>query len=119
MNIEDKRIVATLKKAKGILQKNGWCRNYDAQDKKGNHVGPTSKHAVSFCALGAIKRACKVTILGALGLDCSPYANTRGAMEDTLMGTGPLGVADYNDRHAKGKRDIIRLFDRTIKRLSK
>lgn len=116
MNIADKRIVATLKKAKGILQKNGWCRGRLAQDAKGRVCFPTSRLAVSFCAVGAINRAGK-------GIN-RQSEDAIDAVDDELAKKEQMwSIIEYNDRSAsscaKGKRDIIRLFDRTIKRLSK
>lgn len=106
--------IAILKKALSLLKTKGWTKNFEAVDKKGYEVDPRSKEAVSFCAIGAVAGATPCEryqheLIDTLADNLSPpYKGDRYFQGD---------VPEFNDAQNRRKRDIIRLYERTIRNL--
>lgn len=105
--------IAILRKALNLLKTKGWTKNYEAVDKNGEEVDPRSKEAVSFCAIGAVAGA-------------TPCQRYQQELIDTLADNlkPPYkseyfggDVPEFNDAYNRRKRDIIRLYERTIRNL--
>lgn len=101
---ETKQAIKVLEAAKTHLTNHEWTRGNNALDAKGQYVSPRSKKAVKFCAVGSFMAVSKSdkAILFAKELFTSAHP-----MHDH--------VTEFNDSHAKDKRDVIRAFDKTIK----
>lgn len=98
--------VNILNKAINVLD-SGWTRGTEARDKSNYEVEPESKDAVRFCAIGAVYRATK----------CNRYRDEIiNALEANLTGEQEF-LADFNDDETRRKRDVVRLFRRTIKNI--
>lgn len=101
--------ITILKKALSLLNQKGWTKNYEAVDKDGNEVDPRSREAVSFCAQGAVVGA-------------TPCQRYQQELIDTLEAnltesSNAYDLPDFNDNRNRRKRDIIRLYERTISNL--
>jgi hypothetical protein len=101
----DKLKINALNRAIEVLQNNKWIRNVIALDNNGNECNPRNKNARQFCGSGAISAATKTIDL---------FESVKEEVKMTLNG---ISLADYNDFGAKGKRDVIRLFKKTIKNI--
>lgn len=101
--------VTILKKALVLLNQKGWTKNYEAVDKNGDEVDPRSREAVSFCAQGAV--------IGAT--PCQRYQQELiETLEENLTpNSNAYDLPDFNDNGNRRKRDIIRLYERTIRNL--
>lgn len=92
-----KKSVKMLQRARSLIE-NGWCKNFEAKDKKGNCVFYDDPRAAQFCIVGA----------------CYKAEVSEGHM-DTLRAFTPHGVIGaFNDRRATSKKDVLELFDWAI-----
>lgn len=109
---KDTKVVTLLKNARSIVSR-GWCRAYLAADAMGKRVTVKSPKAKNFCAIGALRRA--EFEMGTNGV----ATEGRKALRRVLPGTDrfPGSVVSFNDRNTK--KDVLKLFDRAIDRLSK
>ena len=99
-----------LEEAKAYIER-GWCRHVFARDVHGVHVHVDSPLAASWCAQGAVIRACQDNSPGPGGTIGPSFANLMCRLEDTHGGC----IAEFNDSFWTTKRRVCRLFDRTIK----
>ena len=81
----------------------GWCRGTEARNLLGFSVSPYSRHAVAWCASGAVQAA----QAAASDLDCRrAYLRLIAAMDDEL-------IAAFNDRQ-ETVEPILAAFDHAI-----
>ena len=106
------KVVTLLKNARGIVAR-GWCKAYLAVDSMGKRVTVKSPKAKSFCATAALRRA--EHDMGTMGV----ATEGRKALRSVLPGTGRFkaSVVWFNDRNSK--KDVLKLFDRAIDKVSK
>lgn len=98
--MSNKRVSKVLKVARGFIEK-GWCKFELAVDANGIPVDSKSKRAERWCAVGALQAATK------------NYTEAWDALALALPARGPDSVIDFNNR-ARGKRQVLALFDRAI-----
>ncbi len=91
----------TLKQARALIAK-GWTQGAMARDKWGVRESAWSPCAASFCAIGAVRRAC--------GPAHEIRDGTR-ALEERCK----IPLEDFNDSHTQA--EVLALFDRTIAEL--
>lgn len=103
-----------LKKAMGILDKH-FAKNVFARNKDGYAVGPRSKEAVRFCALGAIHRAAPKGTKSYKDLYRALDKQIKQLYPNAYNSCGRLGdsIPTVNDDY--GKKAIIRVFKEAIK----
>jgi len=99
---------ALVKKTIAVMETHGWCRNRNAQDKNGYSTHPTNKHAVSFCAYGAMIKAG--------GRNANIKCPIHEVLKELKVEAGENFI-NYNDHTAKRKRDVIGVLKRYLKRL--
>jgi hypothetical protein len=107
------KVMKLLQTARGLIVK-GWHQNALAEDKMGNEVPFNSDRAVSFCAVGALRRA-------EFNQDTKGVAaKARQVLRSALPKNGTHGgsVICFND-YAENKRQVLKLFDRAIAKVSK
>jgi hypothetical protein len=113
-------VIITLQRAIKILENNRWIRYAEARNIFGEQCNPRDKEAYYYCATGAIAAAHSMISERTTNTD----NKVEFAVEDvllTMQKKNPkisFDLKAYNDYHAKGKRDVIRLFKKTIKSLS-
>lgn len=100
------KVIKALNKAAEFLDKNGWTQGTYARDKDGNPVDPESKDAVSFCAVGVLDR---------IKAPNEVYAEVFHYLTNRKHSSIP----SYNDKYAKDKRYIQRLFRNVAKEMLK
>jgi len=97
--------ILILQAARDVIAAGFWTKGWFARDKDGLMVNDTSKHACSFCALGALSGA--AFDLGARGEDREKAIR---AFEEACL---PGVSTDKNDS-AKSNRQVVDLFDRAL-----
>jgi hypothetical protein len=104
--ITNKAIVAGLKRVRKRLSK-GWTTGSMARNIMDEAVNCMDKTAVKYCPLGAI------------WVESHKRPELRRRMVDELQASmpKPMSLVGFNDRN-KGKQEIIKLVDRTIRRCS-
>ncbi len=113
-----------------LLLNKGWVQDSFAEDKKGLEVSPLSKSAVSFCAVGAIRRAV-FDVTGKKNPElvtavergvCKSEGITSRVVE--MKGTvvrivkvnyRPLWLINLND--SKGKKEVKRVLRKRLAQL--
>lgn len=104
--------IKILKQARELLTKpNGWIKGIMAKNREGYIVHPFSPIAVSFCALGACRRA-----LFNLSVDTDCFNASLSSTKD-LLGIEDLKVANLNDSPDTTLEDVLALYDNRIKEL--
>jgi hypothetical protein len=107
------KVLNVLRAARGLIVK-GWNQNALAEDKMGNDVPVNSNKAVSFCAVGALRRA--EFNQGTKGVATKARRVLRSALpKDAEYGGSVICFNDY----AENKRQVLKLFDRAIAKVSK
>jgi hypothetical protein len=107
---------------KKIARRGGWTQGVDGRDKEGNPVDVFySNKACSFCAIGAITRACDEVfektgelipnwvVAGFL------RASIFGEVRDELNNDHRPSIVQWNDVEARHKKEILAGFDKGIK----
>ena len=96
-----------LKNARDVIE-SGWCRGAYAKNKYGDSCDPQAGAAVEFCMDGALQRV----------FDAAEYEAHHKAVilvVDTLRSRFGSGViTQFNDKIAKNKDDVLKLFDNAI-----
>ena len=110
-----------LRKAKEkISDPKNWSRNYLAVDAEGKDCPVRSTQAVAWCIIGAVQ-----FVAYRSQEDGHEFSGAVVALRDTLFGkkgiyaTNSHSLAEFNNAETTKHKDIMKLFDRTIKRLSK
>lgn len=110
-------IVEKLRKVRRLVNK-GRCTNALARNKSRHAVEVFSRSAYTFCITGAIWRVSGKHIDE---LSTVFSGEIAAALEETLI-YGDYkyggGLIKFNDDFAKSKKDVIKLIDETIERLS-
>lgn len=109
---KDNKVLKVLRTARGLVDK-GWTTGALAMNKKGKRVPVKSPEAVSFCAIGALRRA--EFKLGAPGTATKARIELRKALPKDAYTDSIVEFNDYSD----GKDRVVALFDRAIARVSK
>ncbi len=92
--------VTVLRRARKLIEK-GWCKDWSAEDKKGNYALPYSKAAVKWCAYGAIS---------AFQCAVATERDARSLLDAVVPGRD---IVTFNDGQ-KSKRPVLAAFDRAI-----
>lgn len=92
-----------LLKAADLIEQKGWTRYGYARDEDGNDVNPTSRHAVCFCAIGAIRASANDRGLGSLSRTAVRFA------EDALDCNS---LDDWNDEFGRTKEEVVEALRR-------
>ena len=109
---KDNKVLKVLRTARGLINK-GWTAGAFAKNKAGKTVSVKSPDAVSFCSIGALRRA--EFKLGTPGTAARARAELRKALPtDAYTGS----IVMFND-HCVDKARIVGMFDRAIARASK
>lgn len=96
-----------LRKARALLDDpQKWCQKAYAKTKWGNHIGPETKAAAQWCAVGAMR---KVAGAG----DISDALR----MLDTYVRDGD--IVSYNDAKCRKHAQVLKVFDRAIAKMEK
>ena len=101
-----------LTKAFDIVQ-NHWTRGTLAKNAKGKTVSVNSPGAVSFCAVGALRKAELVT--GKTG----EAANARRVLASCIPSSGMYSsksIMNFND--SRGKAAVVKLFQKAIAKVT-
>ena len=93
------------------LVSRSWCQGAAARDRKGRPVDFTSSEAYSFCALGAIERACGSHVKPGESPEQEQRRRLRMAVEDSL-GLKGEGLASWNDRPGRTKEEVVLALER-------
>jgi hypothetical protein len=107
------KVLNVLRAARGLIVK-GWNQNALAEDKMGNDVPVNSDRAVSFCAVGALRRA--EFNQGTKGVAAKARRVLRSVLPKNATQCGSVML--FND-YAQNKRQVLKLFDRAIAKVSK
>jgi hypothetical protein len=107
MAYTNKQKIGVITKAINILQNSKWIRGTSARDASGFGCDPSDKKACQFCAWGALAASTKSNNLANI---------VENEINDVLK---IYSLPRFNDTVAKSKRDVIRLFQKTIKSLEK
>lgn len=94
-----------IKKASTILHETAdlfetpgsWTQHALARDERGDNEFYKSRKAVSWCALGGLRK---------VGGQYSKYQVALGVLESML----PLGIAQWNDRTERSREDVVNIF---------
>lgn len=100
-----KTVAGVLRRARRILEENGWTTGTLARNARGNTVSPLSKDAVGFCMLGAIRatNGDSEARLQAGSLVSSIISQaTRGKYKD---------VGEFNDTRSS-KKQVLDVLER-------
>jgi hypothetical protein len=100
-------VLDVLKTMRRLLNK-GWTQFTLARGKQGRKVAVGSRAAISFCLLGAERRA-----LSTLGLSYSDGASAEQLLRDCGV-KGDITV--YNDKFNRTKEEILAVVDCAIKK---
>lgn len=92
--------VEQLRAARALVER-GWCQGVLARNKNGKKCGHRSKHAVCFCALGALYRG---------GLE---YWSDR-FLHDAAEKLGAVNPVCFNDAPGRTQAEVLALFDEAI-----
>lgn len=110
--MNNSKILSVLKKARKLISKpEAWIKGVQAEDKNGNRESPLSKHAVAWCADGALQRAYGATDGGA-------YELAKQAVLDTTPKYRGL-LCVWNDEKRRTHKQVLAKFDKAIAKLSK
>lgn len=105
-----KEEIAVLRKVKKLVQK-GWCRTSYAKDKNGKEIDHLDKKACSWCAAGAINRACVN-----LKSDRVAWSNVNAELIKLLPldeWEDHLTITKWNDIQPS-KIAVLKMFDKVI-----
>lgn len=92
-------LVAARKLLKGAGK---WAKGGDAFGKSGQWVDPRGRHAVCFCANGAIQAVSKA------------WQEVTAARSALQQFTSPDNLVSWNDRKGRTKREVLALFGKAI-----
>ena len=95
-----------LKNARDVIE-SGWCRGAYAKNKYGDSCDPLAGTAVEFCAAGALQRVGDP-------VDTDTYLAAYDALAVAARAQGPYPITQFNDKIARNKEDILKLFDDAI-----
>jgi hypothetical protein len=107
------KVLNVLRAARGLIVK-GWNQNAFAVNKDGGEVSVKSDQAVSFCAVGALRRA--EFNQGTAGIATKARRVLRSVLPKNATHGGSVML--FND-YAENKRQVLKLFDRAIAKVSK
>lgn len=111
--IQTRKKIRVINKAIEVLKEHKWVRDTEAVDEEGTDVKPFSAKAVCFCAYGALVRAQKS--------DKVSYDEASYVADNILSDVKSVANVDlvtFNDNRARGKRDVIRVLQKTAKHLT-
>lgn len=98
-----------LKKARALLDNPAkWCQGAFARAKNGNHIGPETKGAVQWCAVGAVRKV-------AGGPSADSIHEALHELNASIRGGDSIMV--YNDGENRKHAQVLKVFDRAIERL--
>lgn len=98
-----KTVLSSLKEARRLIEhKKNWCKEVLAKDRRGMVVRWDNSHAIKFCIIGAVQRACNSSI--------SPLRES--CLKQLRKFCPTFWLTDYNDEFTH--KDILTLFDRSI-----
>jgi hypothetical protein len=108
-------VIAALHETVYVLTKYKWTRDTLARTKNGDSVEETAYNAACFCVAGALRKSLvskQQTIK-----DVIRSEEIFGEALESLKDTCGYDVVTFNDQIARDKRQVIRLINKTIKRL--
>ncbi len=103
--------IQVLKLAKEVTRKR-WGRGNYATNHRGIMTDTTSLDACRFCAVGSLYR-----VLGISVYEKSPVVNSCVILLNEASGIN--NILAFNDDRAKNRFDVIKVFDRAIRKLTK
>lgn len=115
VSLSDTGIVGTLRKARDILEKNGWGRNlYHNVDNQG--------HRYNYCIMGAIIEARAGMSAMQDGISTREVMDalrpfvpiSREVTLDGELGTARTNIIYFNDYEAKDKEQVLAILDKAI-----
>ena len=113
MAVTTRKKINVLRKAVTVLKENKWTRYQVAYNQDNEPVPPLSSDAVCFCAYGALQHAQK---------DDNVSLRKSKAVADQLLREvfehTNVHLVSFNDHYARGKRDVIRVLEKTAKALA-
>lgn len=117
---KQKTVLDVMVKARELIAKpENWTRRTYARSAQGCAVEWNSKHACAFCTLGALKRTIRDMRLPTERRD-SFFKTACMFLEKTLHERGlSVSISGFNDVSHTKHRNILKLFDDTIKRVEK
>ena len=96
----------TLVKARALIRDpKDWIQGTAARDVYGMHASALSAGATRFCAVGAVRRVSKLSLLD------TEYKLATLALQTALKGGS---VSIFNDRLGRKHSEVIAVFDRAI-----
>lgn len=114
MAVTTRKKINVLRNAIAVLKENKWNRTHSAEDVNGCIVLPTSSHAASFCAIGAVLR---VTASQTKKSKEEHITIIREVNASVCEATGISELSEFNDFVARDKRHVIRVLEKTVKYL--
>ncbi len=95
----------------------GWCRGWFARTKEGYIVNELNSRACKWCAAGALSRATH----DLLDVDYLLKDPAGKSAHERVIKELPrdYSIVGFNDRRGRKKRDVVRVFERAIKKLEK
>lgn len=92
----------TIAKEAAKLIRKGWTKGTMARTKDGRRIPYTENEAVSFCARGALARAC---------VNLNQYECFMTVENEFEVRIDNYSMAEYNDSLAKSAEDVAKVFD--------
>lgn len=102
-----------LRKAADLLRRKDWNRGYYALDKDGSKVGWSSPKAESFCMVGAICHA------GRISLDFDFEYDLASHIRAISRSQNWHSVTYWNDYKGRTKGQVIKMLEKIAKRYEK
>lgn len=99
----------TFKLARDYIRR-GWTQNTGARDDEGSSVLVTDPDAVSWCMLGALDVACRMTD--------NSYEDLKYVL-GKFLGVSWDKVAEFNDRNGRTVEQVLAVYDRIIENESR
>lgn len=112
MAVTTRKKINVLRKAITVLKENKWMRYHVAYNQYNEPVPPLSSDAVCFCAYGALQHAQKDDNVSLLKSKVVADQILREVFDHTNV-----HLVSFNDHYAHGKRDVIRVLEKTVKAL--
>lgn len=98
-----------LRKARALLDDpQKWCQGAYARAPGGNPIGPETKGAVQWCAVGALRKV-------AGGPDADGIHEAVHELNASIRSPGE--ILSFNDADRRKHAQVLKVFDRAIERL--
>jgi hypothetical protein len=96
---EIEAVQKTLREAAALIRHGGWCTGAPARDAQGRQCYPNDPGAASWCAIGAIERACSGTDNG---------YSARYALRQVIASED---IEWWNDTHVKSGEVVATMME--------